>query len=95
MVVNAASSGNYMCMRGRPIAVGMVGSNVGGAGSVKGLHLNEGEGPGAVKALEGEVRDVGKASTLSLHEGLHAMIRARPTIPTHTIMAKDSRACAA
>ena len=24
-----------------------------GAGSIKGLHLNEGEGPGAVKAFEG------------------------------------------
>ena len=64
---------------------------------IKGLHLDESEGARAVKALKDNVWDVGKASSMSLLEDLHALVLATAgaTINVHMIMPKDSRAHAA
>ena len=84
-------------MGGSPIAIGVAAGQMSITCRVKGLHLHKSEGVGTVKPLKDNIRDMGQAGTLGLHEGLHALILppTRAAINEHLIPPQDGRANAA
>jgi len=52
---------------GETIAIGVVRGEVSGGGDIEGLHINESEGPRAVKTADDDVGTVGEAIAGGLH----------------------------
>jgi len=78
-----------MCMCLTAVTVGVAVVHPGLAGNVKRLHLNEGEGAGAIEAYKDKVGRVGERGTSGLHEGAELTVAARPTIDIDSMSTKD------
>ena len=76
-----------MCLAA--VTVGAAVVHPGLAGHVKRLHLDEGEGAGAIEAYEDNVGGVGERGTSGLHEGTELAIAATPTIDIDSVSTKD------
>ena len=70
---------------GEALAVGVVGGDVGGAGRVEGLHVNEREGPRAVEVGEDDVRTVGEGGVT-----LHPLAHGTNAAPADAMLGEDT-----